>query len=617
MPKFGHSNGQLHSNKGIPMPKTMGKGGALRNVAIVTLAAAAGCTGVSSLPPSPGDNGPGAPGETPAGTGNTGVTTTPGTGGTGATPVTAVPGRSAWDNVKPTTTMDSGRVVLRRLNNAEYDNTMRDLLGTTSRPSVDLMFSSDNVNIDGFDTVGSVLSYSNLLLEGQDAAADKLLAELMARPKTDPLRLRVMLCEPTAANIDTCASQILKPFATSAYRRPATDAEVADLVTLATTVTTSSADPVNGMTSALKAVLMSPNFLFHLETSGVASSSAAAKLSDYELASRLSYFLWSTMPDATLMAAAAAAKLAPQGADFTSQVARMIADPTKFQAFIDNYAGQALTLRDTKLVSPQADMFPTFDDPLHAAIIPETSNFFASLIKDAQPLTTLLLADFTFVNDRLAKHYGVPGGQTTFSKVTLPAASHRMGILTQESFLTVTSMPDRTSPVKRGNWILDQILCDSAPPPPKDVKAFVAPVVGSGLTVRQALAAHRASPACGVCHNTIDPLGLAFENFDAMGSYRTMDNGAAVDASGTLPNGTAFADAKGLATSLAGDPRFTRCMVKQALTYAVGRSFDAIDARSYVAGLADPLAKAHATWPDLLKTVASSEAFVTRRGEGP
>jgi hypothetical protein len=601
------------------MPKTMGHGAVRAGVSVFVLGLTAACTGVSSLPS--GGTGAGMTGEQPGGTGHTGVPATGSNGtpgsGSGGTTATAIPGLSSWANISPTMTMDAGRVVLRRLNNAEYDNTMRDLLGTATRPSVDLMFSSDNVNMDGFDTVGSVLSYSNLLLEGQDAAADKLLAELMARPKTDPLRLRIMLCEPTAANIATCASQILKPFATSAYRRPVTDAEVADLVSLATSITTSSADPVNGMTSALKAVLMSPNFLFHMETSGAATSTAAAKLTDYELASRLSYFLWSTMPDAPLMTAAAAAKLTPLGADFTSQVARMIADPIKFQSFIDNYGGQALTLRDAKLVSPQADLFPTFDDPLHAAIVPETSNFFASLIRDAQPLTTLLLADFTFVNDRLAKQYGVPGGQTTFTKVTLPATSHRMGILTQESFLTVTSMPDRTSPVKRGNWVLDQILCDSAPPPPKDVKAFIAPTTASGLTVRQALAAHRASPSCAVCHNTIDPLGLAFENFDAMGSYRTTDNGAAVDASGTLPDGTTFTDAKGLATSLAADPRFIRCMVKQALTYAVGRSFDSRDARAYVAGLADPLAKANATWPDLLKTVASSEAFLTRRGEGP
>jgi Protein of unknown function (DUF1592)/Protein of unknown function (DUF1588)/Protein of unknown function (DUF1595)/Protein of unknown function (DUF1587)/Protein of unknown function (DUF1585) len=626
------------------MTEKMGRSRLCQNIAMVMLALTAGCTGVSSLPsggnatgtpgtgtPGTGTPGTGTPGTGTPGTGTPGTGTpgtgTPGTGtpGTGTpgtgTPGTGTPGAGlpgAWDKITATTTLDPGRVVLRRLNNAEYDNTVRDLLGTTTKPSQTLMFAADNVNLEGFDTVGTVLSYSSLLMEGQDSASDSLLTELLARPKTDPLRMRIMLCEPTAATLATCAPQILKPFMTNAYRRPALDAEVADLVALATSISTSSTDPIKGLTGALKAVLMSPHFLFHVEAGGTATTST--KLNDYEVANRLSYFLWSTMPDAQLMAAASTAKLAPAGADYTSQIARLIADPIKFQAFVDNYGGQALTLRDVKNVAPQADLFKTFDDSLRLSIASETSAFFASMIKDAQPLTALLLADFSFVNDRLAKHYGIagiPAGQTTFTKVPLPATSNRMGLLTQETFLTVTSMPDRTSPVKRGNWILDQLLCDSTPPPPPSVPQFVTPTVASGLTVRAALEAHRASPACAICHNTMDPLGLAFENYDAIGAYRTMDNGKAVDTSGVLTDGRAFGGAKELATLLANDSRFTRCMVKQALTYAVGRSFETPEGRGYVAGLADPLVKANATWPDLLRTVATSEAFLTRRGEGP
>ena len=612
------------------MRKDNGRNGLHHNLAVIALALASGCTGVASLPKGGpadvGSSGTGNSGTAPnSGTGNSGMLPNSGTGstgtvpnsGSGGAPSIAVPGISVWDKVVPTTTLDSGRVVLRRLNNAEYDNTVRDLLGTMGHPSQDLMFAADNVNIEGFDTVGVILSYSDLLFAAQDAASDTLLAELLGRQKTDPLRMRVMLCEPTAATMATCAPMILKPFMTSAYRRPALDAEVTDLTALAMSLTTSSGDPIKGITGALKAVLLSPHFLFHVEVGN--NAAAASKLSDYEVASRLSYFLWSTMPDPQLMAAAAATKLSPAGPDYASQITRLIADPTKFQNFITNYAGQALTLRDVKYVAPLDTLFTTFDAALGSSIVPETTNFFASMFKDSQPITALLTADFTFANDRLAKHYGitgVPAGQTTFTKVTLPATSNRMGLLTQESFLTVTSFPDRTSPVKRGNWILDQLLCDSQPPPPKDVPAFV-PAVAKGATTRASLANHRLNPACGVCHNTIDPLGLAFENFDAIGAYRTMENGAAVDATGQLSGGRSFNGAKELSTLLAADPRFARCMVKQALTYAVGRSFESLEGRGYAAGLADPLAKANATWPDLLKTVATSDAFLTRRGEGP
>lgn len=596
------------------MRKPTGRSGTCHDLALVMFLIGSGCTGVASLPGgSPGGPSGAGAGQQPSGTGNTGATPA---GGGGSSATAPIPGKSAWDQITPTTQLDPGRTVLRRLNNAEYDNTVHDLLGTMTRPSQDQMFASDNVNMDGFDTVGEVLSYSSLLFEAQDAAADGLLTELMNRPKTDPLRTRVLSCEPTTATMATCAPQILKTFMTSAYRRPATDAEVADLVTLAT----SNTDPVKGITDALKVVLMSPHFLFHVETSGSATSAAPAKLTDYEVASRLSYFLWSTMPDPQLMAAAAAAKLAPAGADYTSQVNRLMADPTRFQAFVDNYTGQALTLRDAKLVAPVPELYPTFDDALRLSSATETSTFFGSLIQDAQPLTSLLLADFTFVNGRLAKQYGlsgVPAAQTTFTKVTLPATSNRMGILSQESFLTVTSMPDRTSPVKRGNWILDQLVCDSSPAPPPAVKPLITPAVGSGLSVKAALAAHRASPSCAICHNTIDPLGLAFENFDAIGTYRTTDNGAAVDVAGQLADGRTYGSAKDLSTLIASDPRFARCMVKQALTYAVGRSFEGNAGRGYAAGMADPLAKASATWPDLLRTVATSEAFLTHRGEGP
>jgi hypothetical protein len=550
------------------------------------------CTGVSSLPT----------GSTGAGSG-TPSPTGPGAGGGASNGVGAgkmvVPGP-----------LDPGRVVLRRLNIAEYNNTVRDLLGTTAKPAD--KFPADNVT-DGFDTVGTVLSFSDLLLEQAETAAGALVDELMARPRADPLRTRILACEPTTANLQTCLPQILTPFMKNAYRRPATAAEVQDLVLLGSTITQSSADVTRGVSAALKAVLLSPHFLFHVET-GAPTVATATPLNDYELANRISYFLWSSMPDQTLMQAADGGKLSPGGTGLTAEVDRVAADP-KAQAFVDNFGGQWLSTREIDGVAPDAMQYKTFDESLRSSMGQETALFFQSLLKDAQPLTALLLADFTFVNDRLARHYGIPAGQTAFARVSLKG-SPRLGLLTQETFLTVTSNPDRTSPVKRGNWVLEHLLCDPPPVPPPGVPPLATPMSGSGLTVRAVLEEHRKNPNCAVCHKIMDPIGLALENFDAIGAYRTMDNGQAIDASGTMSDGTTFKGASELAQLLAKDPRYARCIVKQTLTYAVGRSFDTPEGNSYVATVAAPLAK-NGTWPDVLRSIATSQAFLTRRGEAP
>ena len=578
------------------MPKQAVSDGVLQRVlgafSLGALLSVSACTGIGTLPRQEGDV-TGNPGSVGAGTG----------GGTS--------GGISSGPVVPSKTLDPGRVVMRRLNIAEYNNTVRDLLGTMLRPAD--KFPADNVT-DGFDTVGTVLSYSDLLVEGNETAASQLVDELLARPTADPIRTRVLVCEPTTANLATCLPQILMPFMKNAYRRPVTADEVQDLAQLGTTIAQSSGDPLRGVTASLKAVLLSPHFLFHVE-GGDPAATSASPLNDYELASRLSYFLWSSMPDAALMQAADGKKLSGGATpEFTAQVTRMLADP-RSQALVDNFGGQWLSIRDVDGVSPDGNVFTTFDESLRSSIAQETNLFFASLFKDAQPLTTLLLADFTFVNDRLAKHYGLPGGQTGFAKVSL-AGVPRVGILTQETFLTVTSMADRTSPVRRGNWVLEHVLCDPTPAPPPGVLPINTPAMGSGLTVRAVLEQHRASAACSPCHKSIDPLGLGFENYDAIGAYRTMDNGQSVDASGNLPDGRTFTGAQALAPLLANDPRFTNCVVRQALTYAVGRSFDTSEARAYAAGVAQPL-MGKGTWPDLVRAVATSAAFVTRRGEAP
>ena len=593
-------------------------------MALVLLSSA--CTGVASLPGGSSASGTGASSAqgSGGGVGNPGTGNGTGTGSTGAGNTTGAGNSTGAGNatgaggtgtigigtVVPSTQLDPGRVTLRRLNVAEYNATVRDLLGTTTTPGTG--FPSDDV-ADGFDTLGEALHYSDLLGAGVESAATALVDELLGRPATDPIRTKIFTCTPAATNLQTCLTQILTPFMKNAYRRPATTAEVADLVSLASSITTSSGDVNRGVNAAFKTVLLSPYFLFHVEL-GTPNSAAATPLGDYELASRLSYFLWSSMPDAQLMQAADATMLSPAGAPLSTQIDRMLADP-KAQGLVDNFAGQWLWIRQTAGVSPDPAVFPSVDQALLDAIPQETSNFFKSLLTGAKPLTTLLLADYTFVNARLATHYGLPGGQKTFTQVSLVGAN-RMGILGQETFLTTTSQPDRSSPVKRGEWILEQMLCDPPPSPPPNVPLLPTFVVGSGLTGRQYLEQHVQSPYCASCHSSIDPIGFTLENYDGVGAYRTTDNGQPIDASGVMPDGTTFSGPTQIAQWVANDLRFTRCVTKQMMTYAVGRSFDASAALSYVAGVADPMAKT-GTWPQLVHAVATSQAFLTRRGEGP
>jgi hypothetical protein len=597
------------------MGKEVGRRGSFKDLVVVMFVAASGCTGVVGLPR--GSTGTGVSG---AGSGSGGGSTSgagsnigagSNTGLGAADGGTVVMAGGLWA-LTPTTTIDSGRAVLKRLNNPEYDNTVRDLVGTMSKASATYMFPDDDIS-ELFDTNGQTLVYSDLLFAQVQSAAQGLVTELLARPATDPVRTRLLTCTPTMTTLGTCLTTILTPFMTSAYRRPVTSAEVAQIVTLATTIATAHNDPVPGLSGALEAVLLSPNFLFRVEPSTNIASTTPTKVSDYELATRLSYFLGSTMPDAQLTQAAAAGQLSPAGTAYNAQIDRLLADPVRSQAFVDNFAERWLSLSDALLVAPDDTIFAgLYDDALRLSAPQETSMFFASLVADKQPLATLLTANFTFVNDSLAQHYGIPyTGGTTFGRVTLPASSNRMGLLTQETFLTVTSQPDRTSPVKRGVWVLENLLCDGTPAPPPGIPQL--PAQGTG-TVRQVLETHRAQAFCSSCHSLIDPIGLSLENFDAIGSYRTLDNGVAIDASATMLDGTTFTGSTALANYVAKDPRLAWCLTKQVMTFGVGRTFEPPDGRAYVMGVANQM-NANPTWPDLIKAVANSQAFLTSRGE--
>jgi hypothetical protein len=506
-------------------------------------------------------------------------------------------------------TLDSGRTVIRRLNRTEYSLTVRDLLGTTTMPGDALPAESAT---EFFDTVGEFLSMSPLHLETMEAAATALTDELFALPPTDARRTKVFVCTLTTGAEATCARKILTAFARRAFRRPATTAEIDSLMALIEKGRVG-ATYNDGLKAAITAVLLSPHFLYKEETSvGVGATAAAKPLKSFELATRLSYVLWSTMPDDAWAASADAGKLGSDPAELAAHVERMLADP-KASALTSNFARQWLSLGRLDAINFDAKIYPSYDDALRAAAQQETATFFSHLISDNLPLSTLIDADFTFANARLAKHYGVTATGTSLVRVSL-AGTPRAGLLTQASFLMGNAHPNVSAPVLRGDWILKRILCAGTPPPPGDVE-IPEPKNTPGVSGRQALEQHRANPTCAACHNSIDPLGLGLENFDAIGAYRTMDNGVAVDSSGTYPGGGTFTSAAELTRLIGRDPRYPACVTKNLLTYGAGRSFSATEAMTYARALSERAAAGGGTWRSWISMIASSEAFRTNRPE--
>jgi hypothetical protein len=480
----------------------------------------------------------------------------------------------------PGVTLDSGQVVLRRLNRVQYNNTVRDLLQTTSRPADD--FPIDQRSAEGFDRVGAVLEVSPLHVEHYETAALQLVKELFALPADSPARQKVLVCSLEPGSEIDCARKILSGFVPRAYRRAATVAEIDELVALVSNLHAAGNSYSESLEGALAAVLLSPHFIFLVENDPEPTSAAAHPLSDSELAARLSYFLWSTMPDDELFASADGQRLTKDSAELARQVGRMLDSP-KAAAFTDDFASQWLAVNQLDTLSPNATVFPLFDPALAVSAGQETRLFFQALLKENQPLEALLLADFTVGDARMASHYGLGAPAASgFSKLSL-AGTPRVGALTHASVLMSNAHTDRTSPVLRGVWVLERLLCSRPPPPPADVSTMVE--ARPGATLREVLEEHRKNPACSSCHSFFEPVGLAFENFDGIGAYRKLDGSVPVDATGVFAD-TPFNGAAELAPLLAKDPRFAPCVAQQLLTYAVGRSFEAQDSREYVNALA-------------------------------
>jgi hypothetical protein len=336
-------------------------------------------------------------------------------------------------------------------------------------------------------------------------------------------------------------------------------------------------------------------------------------ISDLELASRLSYFLWSSMPDDELLGLAEAGKLRASGT-LDAQVKRMLADP-KSSALADNFAGQWLELRNLDVVKPDPQKFPDWSPELRDAMKQETRLFFDDMLRENRPLSEFLDAPFTFLNERLAKHYGIEGVTgPEFRRVELDNPQ-RGGILSHASVLTVSSYPTRTSIVIRGKYILDNILGSPMPPPPVVPPPLDEAAVGSSASLRQQMEVHRADPTCATCHNKMDPLGFALENYDAIGKWRTMDGKFPVDSSGTLPNGKSFTTPGEMRTLLKSQlPQFSRCIVEKMLTYSLGRGLGSYDRRT-VDEIDRKLAASGYGFQSLIYEVVHSLPFQSRRGE--
>lgn len=409
--------------------------------------------------------------------------------------------------------------------------------------------------------------------------------------------------------------RILTRFIGRAFRRPALPAEVEKFTNLGLMALSREETFEQAVQLAVTGVLVSPHFLFRVEDHAQPNNPAkVVPVTDYELASRLSYFLWSSMPDEELFQLAAQAKLRDPDI-LESQVRRMLKD-AKSEALVENFGSQWLNLRNLNEVSPDPKLFPAFSDALRKDMRQETEAFFTAIIREDLSVMDFLFGEFTFLNERLAKHYGISGvKEDAFQKVSLKGTS-RKGVLTQASILTLTSNPTRTSPVKRGKWILENLLNEAPPPPPPNVPELEATAKSSpGLSLRKQLELHRASPNCASCHKMMDPLGLGFENFNAIGQWRDQDGKLPVDATGELPGGSRFNGPMELIQLLKQKaPEFRRCLAEKMLTYALGRGLEYYD-RCAVDTITANMEKADNRFSSLVLEIVKSQPFLYRRGE--
>jgi|KBSMisStaDraftv2_1062788.scaffolds.fasta_scaffold19743_4 uncharacterized protein DUF1592/uncharacterized protein DUF1588/uncharacterized protein DUF1587/uncharacterized protein DUF1585/uncharacterized protein DUF1595/cytochrome c len=426
-------------------------------------------------------------------------------------------------------------------------------------------------------------------------------------------RAKILICRPTSAIEDApCARQILTNLAHHAFRRPVTKADVDPLYALYQ-AGRAAGDFDAGIAAALRGILVAPDFLFRIEQDPASATPAAkvSRASDVDLASRLSFFLWSSIPDDRLLTAAEQGTL-KDPVVLRREVTRMLKDQ-RAEALVNNFAGQWLQVRNVETVRPDAEIFD-FDESLRQSFMNETTLLVDSIVREDRSLLTLLDADYTYLNQRLAEHYGVSnvyGSQ--FRRVAITDANRR-GLFGQGSILTVTSYPNRTSVVQRGKWVLENLLGSPPPPPPPNVPDLKAAPNGKVLSMRQQMEAHRANPICSSCHSRMDPIGFALENYDGVGRWRNADAGGTIDASGTLPDGTQFQGPAGLRQLMLTKYKddFVRTATEKLLTYGLGRGLEYYDYPT-VRAIARDAAKDDYRISSLVIGVVNSTPFQMRR----
>lgn len=430
-------------------------------------------------------------------------------------------------------------------------------------------------------------------------------------PPTLPEVHKRLMAHKEGGNPRQAAREIVSRFATKAFRRPVKDEEVESFLKLYDDMDVKGKRFEVRVRAALYRVLVSPHFLFRIELDPPgAKAGETYAINEYELASRLSYFLWNSMPDEELTTLAGKGQLRT---NLDAQIKRMIKD-TRSTSFLHGFAEQWLTLRKLELASPDPKMFPSFDASLRKAMAKESMLFFEAIVRENRPMLDLLDADFTYVNGQLARHYGMSNFRgRDWDRVTLPAG--KGGILTQASVLTLTSNATRTSPVKRGKFVLEQILNTPPRPPPEDVPALEDQKQLKG-TLRQIMEQHRANPVCASCHQRMDPIGFAFENYDPVGAWREKDAGVMIDPSGTLPDGKSFSGPAELKRILKEKKDlFTRCLSEKMLVYALGRGLEYYDRRA-VDKIMTALEKDQYRFSTLLTEIIKSDPFQKRTATG-
>lgn len=493
---------------------------------------------------------------------------------------------------------DPGFKGIHRLNNREYDNTIRDLLGSDPIPEKAL-----NETSDGFDNVASSLGmtleqYTAFYTAAETAASDVF--------SNQALKARVLICDQGVAD-PVCAEEIIKSFGLQAFRRPLAEEEVANFLGVYQRAVALELTHSEAVEQVLIAFLASPQFLYRMEFDEDPTSTKSHSLSQYELASRLSYFLWSTMPDSELLGMAAAGSL--EGAELERIVEQMIADP-RSDSLVDAFAWQWLGMKGLEEHGVLRDVYPEWNEALRDSMLAEARIYAARFIRGEANWGEFLTGDASFAQVELAPFYGGnPEG--------------RMGFLGLGAILTTSSFADRTSPTIRAMWILENLLCDPPLPPPAGIPELMGEVDPDSQNkaalienVRERLELHRSDPSCSGCHSIMDPFGMALENYDAIGRYRdTYSNGDAVDPSSALPDGRTFDSLVTLASGVNQDERFIDCTIEKAFIYSMGRSMTKND-HVHVDSVREKWGGADATFTDLVRQLIQSVPFTERRGGG-